>query len=401
MEPLDALADRFESGEFGALAFQVLKASRSKDVNPWRLWWATGVSAPDTHPLKLLLSDPSLAQHLWSCTTCGGRMSAAALHLRDDVEILQGSATLEEWTEAVALVMSRCVVEDDEGIPLLVLGLDLLQDGDDPSVKAEVIYETVGGGPLGLGDEGQRRAVAVALTASRDLQAGDELTGRYFPLPHAGRYLERYGFVPRRLRGSLAEASVELSFAPADEEDFNFGNKESLLENVGLSTDPMLFLFSTEESFGPPDESEGDWIGKSTLDKMVHILRLRHVAGADSFLLDSVYVDDLWYNCNFRISKDNESAVSKTVIDECDRWLDRFQETEPPPDLPEIGAAGVDVRRSESELLQRLREVFAQELRDTMVDESRRYWPDRQLDVVFPQRVGRGGATGMKFIDDP
>uniref|UniRef100_A0A7S4PUY1 SET domain-containing protein n=1 Tax=Alexandrium monilatum TaxID=311494 RepID=A0A7S4PUY1_9DINO len=369
MEPASALAEKLESEDFGALAFQILRSSRSTDPSPWRLWWATGVSAPENHPLKLLLSDPELAQRLWASTTCGGRMSASALRLRDDFNMLKGGATLEEWTEAMALVMSRCVVEDEDGVPLLVLGLDLLQDGEDPNVEARVAYETVGGGPLGIGGEGERRASEVVLSARRAVKAGDELIGQYFKQPHGGRYMERYGFVPPRLRGDLAAACVELSFAPTDEDDYHFGVKESLLEDVGLTADPILFLFSTEDSIGPPMDSDDDWPTKSVIDKMVHILRLRHTGGAESYLVDSVYIDDLWYNCNFRISKGNESAVCKAVIDECDRWLGRFQQSE--------------------------------ELRDTMVDESRRYWADRKLESLFPQRRAKRGGTGVAFIDDP
>jgi len=408
MEPLEALSNAFESEEFGALAFQVLKASRSKDLSPWRLWWAAGVTAPETHPLKLLLSNPQLAQQLWNSTTCGGRMSASALRLRDDLQKLQGGASLEEWAEAVALVMSRCIVEDDDGVPLLVLGLDLLQDGDDPNVEARAEYATTGGlaglGALGdlTGGGGERRLVGVALTATRAVRAGDELTGRYLEKPHAGRYLERYGFVPQRLRGPLVPACAELSFAPTDaDDDFHFGVKQSLLEDVGLSTDPLLFLFGTEDGIAPPQEGREDWEAKSTLDKMVHILRLRHTGGAESYLLDSVYVDDLWYNCNFRISKDNESAVCRTVIDECDRWLERFQSLDDKESSDVIAAAAADVRTAEAEVLQQVRDIFAQELRDTMVDESRTYWADRQLDTLFPQRKGRKGKTGVNFIDDP
>lgn len=411
MQPVGALADKLESEDFGALAFQILKTSRTKDPSPWRLWWATGVESPATHPLKLVLSDPDLAQTLWSSTTCGGRMSASALRLRDDLELLKGGASLEEWAEAVALVMSRCVVEAEDGMPLLVLGLDLLQDGDDPNVQARVVYKAEGSGPLGLGDNGERRLTEVVLVATRDIEAGDELTGQYVDKPHAGLYMERYGFVPQRLLGELAPGCVELSFAPTDDQDINYGIKESLLENIGLTPDPILFYYTSNEALlAPADDNDTDWLKKSTLDKMVHILRLRHTGGADSYLLDSVYVEDLWYNCNFRLSKDNESQVCRAVIDECNRWLNRFrladseQEGEPPA-LVGIAAAAASVRRAEGEVLQRLRDLFAQELRDTMVDEARKYWADRQMDTLFPQRRGRRGGskgrTGVQFIDDP
>lgn len=243
------------------------------------------------------------------------------------------------------------------------------------------------------------------LVTTRAVAEDEELTCMYVETPHAGKYLERYGFVPPRLRGNLAPGAIELSFAPTDEEeDYNFDRKESLLEDLGLTTDPVIFTFMSEETFGPPDCDQGDYDKKSALDKMCHILRMRLIDGNDSFLLDSVYINNLWTNCCYRISKDNELAVCKAVMEECDRWLQRFESAE--EDQEELSSKYSDIvmyaedsRRAESELLIRIRDVFAQELRDTIVDDKRMYWVERKLEEVFPQRKYTSNPAGANFED--
>jgi len=334
-------------------------------------------------------------------------MSASFVKLRDDVEVLEGGATLEEWAEFLALVMSRSIVQDGDGSPLLVLGLDLLQDGDDPNVKAQVTYESEGlAGLFGGGDPTKEKKITgVELVTTRAVAEDEELTCWYLERPHAGKYLEQYGFVPQRLRGNLAPGCVELAFAPTDEEeDYNYYVKEQHLEDLGLTTDPVIFTFTSEETFGPPDSTEGDYDRKSAMDKMVHIVRMRLIDGNDAFLLDSVYVNNLWTNCCYRISKDNETAVCKAIMEECDRWLKRFEDTEEEQEgleteYSEMLVHAADSRRIESEILLRIRDVFAQELRDTIIDDKRLYWVERTLEDIFPQRKWSANPSGAKFED--
>mmetsp|Transcript_33888 Transcript_33888/g.72007 ORF Transcript_33888/g.72007 Transcript_33888/m.72007 type:complete len:354 (+) Transcript_33888:1-1062(+) len=340
-------------------------------------------------------------------TTCGGRMSASALELREDVEALQGSATLEEWAEAMALVMSRVVCKDRDDRPLLVLGLDLLQDGDYANVKVEVKYKEVGGSAfsgLGLGPKGEEFLSEVVLVAIDDIEAGEEISMRYLKGPHGGKYLERYGFVPKRLQQDFSEAGVELTFSAVDggddDEDYHAPVKTSLLENEDMPDGPINFFFSTQDFFAPPQEGK-EWEDRCALDQMVQLLRLRHVGGSESYLVDAVYVDSLWYECQYRISKQNETQVCQTIIDECDRWLDRFNSAEDSfqeqmdtsDEWAELDSAMAVVRRGEEELLKRIRTVFAQEQRDTLIDEERPYWIDRQMDSVFPNRSKRKAAN--------
>ncbi|CAE7174694.1 LSMT-L [Symbiodinium pilosum] len=361
----------------------------------WKDWYDSGVSAPETHPLKLLLTDPQLAKYLWSCTTCGGQMSGTTLQVRDDMEQLQGSASLEEWTGALALTMSRSLCEDGEGRPVLAIGVDLLQAAEEPVVRVEPYYGKEGA-VMGMGGSGPERFMGINIVAIEDIEAGMELTAAYLPQPHGGKYLERFGFVPQWLQGDLAESAAQLSFAPVDEDEDDFaGVKESCLEDLGLSTAPMEFVFSLNEGILPPRESE-DWGSKSEIEKMVQLLRFSCCGGTDSFLMDAVYVNRFWKNCNYRISRNNETAVCQTAIAECNRWLNRFKQAEEadeadPDRVPasSLAKAAADLRRSEREILVSVKTVFQQELDLIQIDDTIRYWVDRAMDEAFPDRTDR------------
>lgn len=404
MLPLEKFSDQLPSGDFGALAFQVLKATRSKNsVGPWAAWIDAGVKAPEEHPLKLLFSDMDLARRLWTSTTCGGRMSGAALQLRDDVELLGGSASLEEWAEAVALVMARTFVEDETARPVLVLGLDLLQDSDTPNVRADLQFTRDGGGaPFGFGGGGEEKLSEIALVATCSVRPGEELTTRYMPKPHGGKYLERYGFVPDRLQGAFAPSCAELSFAPTDEDDDpGFGVKQSLLEDRGMTTEPIPFLITTDAVF--PPRTDVEWDDMAEIDRLAFMLRLRNMGEKESFLLDAVYVADAWDNCKTYISKDNEAAMCKMIIEECDRWLERFRAAEDAGDQAEEGsllAAAIDIRKGEQDILERVRTIFQQELNETNFTETRQYWADRQLKTIFPERARREGSIWNETLFD-
>ncbi|CAK9038127.1 [Fructose-bisphosphate aldolase]-lysine N-methyltransferase [Durusdinium trenchii] len=389
MKPNPDVSSKLESGDIGALAFQVLKASRSPQPGPWKDWFETGVSPPDTHPLKLLLNDPQLAKYIWSSTTCGGQMSGLALQARDDLEQLQGSASFEDWTDTLALVMSRSVIEDREERPLLVMGLDLLQAAEDPVLKLELNYGKEGA-VLGLGGRGPEKLLGIKVIALETIEVGTELTISYLPQPHAGGYLERYGFVPTWLQGTLAESAMQLSIAPVDDEDDFAGIKESCLEDLGLSDAPLSFTFSLSDGILAPREID-EWEKKSELEKMTHVLRFQTCGGTDSFLLDAVYVERFWYNCNFRISRNNEILVCQAAMAECDRWLERFDAIEAAGSRPDcdLAKAADDVRRAERELLVSVKLVFEQELDLIQIDDTIRYWADRAMDEAFPDRISK------------
>eukprot|EP00913_Durusdinium_trenchii_P010779 g10111.t1 len=118
------------------------------------------------------------------------------------------------------------------------MGLDLLQAAEDPVLKLELNYGKEGA-VLGLGGRGPEKLLGIKVIALETIEVGTELTISYLlgsqasaptifsaskctflrPQPHAGGYLERYGFVPTWLQGTLAESAMQLSIAPVDDEE--------------------------------------------------------------------------------------------------------------------------------------------------------------------------------------
>eukprot|EP00929_Paragymnodinium_shiwhaense_P091927 TRINITY_DN51817_c0_g1_i1.p1 TRINITY_DN51817_c0_g1~~TRINITY_DN51817_c0_g1_i1.p1 ORF type:complete len:598 (+),score=163.42 TRINITY_DN51817_c0_g1_i1:74-1795(+) len=403
MLPEDAVADKLELGNYGALAFQVLRQMRKQgDKRPaFAEWVDAGAQAPETHPLKLLFEDPGMAKKIWTATTCGGRMTATALQMRDDLERLGGSgATAEEWAEAVALVMSRSICDDDRNRPMLAIGLDLLQDGGDPNVEIVLKFED-----LGWGMEGDRDLLGIELRALRVIDEGEELRCHYFSKPCAGKYIERYGFIPQRLLGEvgITAGCVELTFDGTDEdEDEQYYQRESILENLGFSPESESFFFDNDTGYGVADTTRAPYELLDPVSQLVWFLRFRNISGKDAFLLDAVYADSVWGFCNDFVSKENEISVAQGVLDECDRWLARFAEADKQasdPDSPYASSAlakGLSsVRLTESDLLLRLRTQFMEALRDAEMATNRMYWADREMLKVFPAKKYQTPATAV------
>jgi len=382
----ELMAKKFQAGAYGALAFQVLKAARSTEPSPWRDWFAAGAESPRWHPCRLLGSNPALAQEMWMSTTCGSSMSSTALDIKDDLELLKGQSDLEEWSSMMALVMSRSLVKDPNGEPMLVLGIDFLQDGDSPNVEFNIKYRTEGGGFLGLGPDAKQVPIEVELVARQSIVSGEELTCRYFEREFPGKYLEIFGFVPGHMRTDFGATSVQLEFAPTDEEeDWHFNVKEQMLEDIDMTTDPIRFVISSGDAMDPPEEETVDYEDKSVMGKIAHILRLKNVGGEESYLIEPVFIKKLWGFCNFRISKNNELAVLEDIMKECDRWLELFQRLDgtEEPDENELSATIAMVRKKEADLLRNMRTTVEQSSRETKQDTSRRYWVDRRMEEMF------------------
>mmetsp|Transcript_55101 Transcript_55101/g.131312 ORF Transcript_55101/g.131312 Transcript_55101/m.131312 type:complete len:548 (+) Transcript_55101:97-1740(+) len=389
MFPLDGLAESLDTEDYGALAFELLKAEREPEDSGWKSWMTAGVEAPPSHWLRLLLTEPMKVKDIWSSTTRGEDISSMALSIRDDLEELGENATLEEWTAALSVAMSRCVLFDPDDRPVLVLGLDMLQDSYDDNVVATLEYETKGG-LLGLGVGGGTydKIKEVQLKADRDILEGEELLTRYLKKPHAGGYLEKYGFIPPRLLEEIAEGAVMLSFEPVKPDDVWYDEKVRILEERNWTPRPRDFLMAGSDTLIPPIPGmREDDMGVA--EKITQCLRFSNIADADAFLLDAVFQANLWENMCDRISQENESRVCEDVMAECDRWIEKLEDEE-----EEVGEVDKEedefqwmlscLRKTEIDQLKRVKAIWAQELTDTASDLSRPYWVDRQIKKVFP-----------------
>jgi len=389
MFPLDGLAETLDTEDYGAMAFQLLRAERESEQSAWKAWLAAGVEAPETHWLRLILSDPLKVKDIWSSTTRGEDISSMALSLRDDLQQLGEDVSLPEWTRVLSIAMSRSVLFDYDERPVLVLGLDMLQDGADTNVVARLDYGTSGGLlGLGLGGNTYEKMKEVQLVADRDILEGEELLTKYLRQPHPGGYLERYGFIPARFLEELSEGAVSLAFEPVGKDDDWFDEKVRVLEDLGKTNRPMDFLVSTNDVLIAPVPGMR-YEDMSTVERMVHALRFNNLADKDAFLLDAVFLANIWENMCDRISPENESRVCEDVVAECDRWINKLETFDEELDESEeeqdrFAKMLAKLRRSEVDVLERIKVIFSQELQDTASDLSRQYWVDRQMKKVFP-----------------
>jgi len=399
--PSEELADQFELGWWGSMGYELLRESRLPEdqrslLGEWVL--KSGAKAPKTHPLKLVVSHPEAAQLLWTSTTLGGEMSGKALQMNDDLELLEGSATVEEWSEVLALGMSKTLHLDREGRPLLCVGLDCLQDAEFSNCEVQVRYEELGGGMF----EGDSvfRFSEVALVATRRINQHEELSCRYLEKEHAGAYIEQYGFIPQRLQSQTGMSSTctQLSFSPAEEDEDDFWSvKYEALENEGISDNAMDFVFGNGDSLQPVHETSPEqWEDLNPVSKMNVVLRLRELGGKDSYLLDAVYAANTWGVCFMPVSEENDYAVAKAVVEECDMWLQRFKDGDESVDeINEIDDDEIrdllvncsSIRGGEAKILGDLRSSYNLEIRQLESSITRRtYWTDREMMKLFPQR---------------
>jgi len=381
----ETLANKFAAGAYGALAFQVLKAARSAEASAWRDWFNAGAQSPRWHPCRLMCTSPSLAQELWMSTTCGTSMSSTALDIKDDLSLLKGQSDLQEWTGMMALTMSRSLAKDPDGRPMLALGSDFLQDSDAPNVTLQIKYRTEGG-IMGFGADVKKVPEALTLVATQTIYPSEELSYRYLRKDFPGKYIETFGFVPRHMRNEFGESAVELEFAPSDEEeDWHFNVKEQMLEDLGMTCDPIKFTIAGGDSLDMPEEQDLDFTEKSVMGQIAQVLRLKHVGGPESYLIEPIFIKKLWNFCAVRISKANEIAAIEEVIQECDRWLDLFKNLDGTErdDDNEVTATFAMVRKKEAQLLNTLKLNMTQALRDCKSDKSQRYWVDRRMEDLF------------------
>jgi len=386
MFPLDGLAETLDTEDYGALAFQLLRAEREAEQSAWKPWLASGVEAPETHWLRLILSNPLKVKEIWSSTTRGEDISSMALSLRDDLEQLGEDVSLPEWTRVLSIAMSRAILFDNDDRPVLVLGLDMLQDSGNSNVVAALDYGTSGGLlGLGMGGNTYEKMKEVQLVADRDILEGEELLTKYLRQPHAAGYLERYGFIPPRYLEEISEGAVSIAFEPVGKDDDWFDEKVRVLEDVGKTNRPMDFLVTTTDVLIPPVPGMR-YEDMSTVERMVHLLRFTNLADKDAFLLDAVFLANIWENMTDRVSPENESRVCEDIVGECDRWINKLEsfDEEDLDEEDQFAQMLAKLRQSEIEVLEKIKVIFSQELQDTASDMSRQYWVDRQMKKVFP-----------------
>eukprot|EP00904_Undaria_pinnatifida_P009704 jgi/Undpi1/5864/HiC_scaffold_2.g01138.m1 len=163
--------------------------------------------------------------------------------------------------------------------------------------SSRVVQEPTGG------STGLFGSAAVVLRAARSYEAGEEFLVSYGPKGAAG-YLEENGFVPP-VSGS--EVTCELEFTVPAEDKF-FDDKEDVLQLNGLGTSSTFDLTAV----GLPD------------GELVQFLRLLCLSGDDSFLLESIFRNEVWEFMMEPVSRNNEQAMNEMLSTRCQNELEGF-----------------------------------------------------------------------------
>ena len=252
----------------------------------------------------------SLPQDLWlplldtnEPPSCSARdLGALRENAADDAQWL-ADHTGETWDDfplALAWVVSRSVEVPDVGL-CLAPGLDLVDHDDllDP-FEEDLLCELGPRGPGGIQLPGKK---TVRFLAPEDRSKGEKLVASYGALP-AAAYLERYGFLPRTGAARRFAATAELRFELREDDRFIDDKLNLLYLNGAIDGE------ETEDGFveaclgGEPDP------------EVLRFLRLSLLEGADAFLLEPIFANEVWDHLGAPISRENEAAVIQAVSDE-------------------------------------------------------------------------------------
>ena len=118
------------------------------------------------------------------------------------------------------------------------------------------------------------------------------------------RYLETYGFSPRRGAARRASATCELRFELSPSQRF-YDDKVGVLQRAELveeDEEDVGFEFCLG---GEPDP------------EVMRFLRLRELDKADAFLLEAIFEREVWDFMDAPVSAENEGAALRLLAEEC------------------------------------------------------------------------------------
>jgi hypothetical protein len=324
-----------ELADYSFIALSLLherSLGQGSELAPW-LSGAPSLLPPEGFPdLPLLWGKEGLAE-LDAATTAGAARRAGAIAA--DYKWLQANAfaaapdvfppsafSPEAYARAVAIAFSRAVaVTADAGaepVPMLLPLLDLANHASGAAPASAAIRSAppskglgaglFGGGGGGGGGAGAAASLVVSSgAAGGEVGAGQELRVRYGGST-SGELLLDYGL----LDAPVAPVAA-LSFGLKDDDNWYDEKADVLEETAGLGVDGTWLIAD--------DGGEGEALP----DEMISFLRLKHMGGADAFLLEPVFIDSLWPDhLPLAVSEENEQAALGDVQAAVNTALDQL-----------------------------------------------------------------------------
>ncbi|PRW51051.1 fructose-bisphosphate aldolase-lysine N- chloroplastic [Chlorella sorokiniana] len=157
------------------------------------------------------------------------------------------------------------------------------------------------GGLFGAG-----AAPALVMEAAAAMEAGEAVAMDFGPQKTDGQVLVDHGVLDPLINKASYALTLELS-----EEERNFDDKIDILETNGMQQATEFVL----RADAAPDAG------------LLPLLRLLNLSGADCFLLESIFRNEVWEHMQLPISEENERACYQQLIDGCNAALAGYPTT--------------------------------------------------------------------------
>ncbi|KAI5062087.1 hypothetical protein GOP47_0022626 [Adiantum capillus-veneris] len=140
----------------------------------------------------------------------------------------------------------------------------------------------------------------LTLRAPVAVKEGEQVVMQYGKKKGNGQLALDYGFVECSPRTTAVRDCFTLTLEISESDRF-FGDKIDIAEFNGLSSTVYFDLVHEQE----------------LPDNMLPFLRLIALGGADAFLLEALFRNTVWEHLQLPVSRENEEAVCKAVLDGC------------------------------------------------------------------------------------
>jgi len=260
----------------------------------------------------------------------------------------------EDWRWAIGTVKARgCILENSNKL-ILVPGLELIEF--DPLSTSEPFV--TGAGMFG--------GKVIKVNAERNYDANEAIVMSY-GLKSSAECLEDHGIVPDI---TLEDSSCELLVTIDDDIDKYPDDKRSILEYAGFGNSGKMQFDLVADN-----EAEIDPL-------LLQYLRLKHIEGKDSFILEACFNNIVWSTMALPFSKPNEMKVMQYIIDACELGLKNILDNksdEKTRSGTSRSAAMARLRLQERAALQTSLRRAQDELEILKGPDAREYYQERRL----------------------
>ncbi|KAL8161497.1 hypothetical protein V2J09_012986 [Rumex salicifolius] len=264
--------------------------------------------------------------------------------------------TLDDFFWAFGMLRSRAFTRLNGQSLVLIPLADLMNHS--PSITAQdYAWEIKGAGLFS-------RELLFSLRSPLPVKAGGQVLIQYDLNKSNAELALDYGFVESTPGRNAYTLTLEIP-----ESDPFYGDKLDIAESNGLGETAYFDIT----------------LGQPIPEKMLPYLRLLALGGADAFLLEGLFRNNVWEHLELPVSKANEELVCQVVRDACKTALSGYHTTVEEDekldkeDLDPRLEISVGIRLGEKQVLQQIDEIF--EEKETEID-MLEYYQERRLRLL-------------------